>query len=223
MKNTLYDGRYALLTALCAMGISANAAAAPVISELFYDAVGTDSGVTFVELFGVPGEPLDGMMLEGINGTGGTVYKSVALSGMVPPDGVFVIGDDSGAGTAVAHADLVADIDLQNGPDSLVLRIDTAILDAVGYGQFGAGDVFAGEGAAAPDPVAGSSIARFYPLVDSQDNSLDFIVLDMPTPGFVPVGSVVPLPAAGWLFLSGLGAVLGVSRRWRRGPPTLAA
>ena len=187
-----------------------------VISELFYDASGTDAGQVFIELFGTPGESLDGLVLEGVNGTGGTVYTRLDLSGVIPGDGVFVIGDDSGGSTSVPNVDLIADVDFQNGPDSVVLRNGSIILDAVGYGSFGGGSIFAGEGAAAPDPASGSSIARFNPLLDSGDNSLDFVVFETPTPGSVPLVSSVPLPAGIWLFLSGL-LPLASSRFRRRG------
>ncbi|GMQ88122.1 MAG: hypothetical protein BMS9Abin08_1347 [Gammaproteobacteria bacterium] len=197
--------------------------ASPVISELFYDASGTDAGQVFVELFGMPGESLDGLVLEGVNGTGGTVYGSLDLSGeVIPGDGVFVIGDDNGGSTSVPNADLIADIDYQNGPDSVVLRSGSLILDAVGYGSFTGASIFAGEGAAAPDPASGSSIARFNPLLDSGDNSLDFVVLEMPTPGVVPLVSSVPLPAGIWLFISGLLPLVS-SRFLRRGGHSPAA
>ncbi len=202
-----------LVGPLCTLS-SAPLRAAPVISELFYDASGSDAGLVFVELFGAPGTSLDGLVLEGVNGGTGSVYTSVTLSGAIPGDGVFVIGDDAGGGlTSVAGVDLVADVDYQNGPDSVVLRDASGILDAVGYGSFGATDFFAGEGAAAPDPSTGSSIARFDPLSDSNDNSLDFIALSNPTPGSVPTLSSVPLPAAAWLFGSGLVAMTSVARR----------
>lgn len=188
--------------------------ASPVISELYYDASGPDSGLVFVELYGTPGTVLDSYRLEGINGTGGTVYSSVALSGVIPADGVFVIGDDDAGTTLVANADMIASIDYQNGPDSVVLRDDTAIFDAVGYGVFGASDIFAGEGSPAPDPVSGSSIARLNPALDSNDNSADFSVLDTPTPGSVPAQvSAVPVPAAAYLFGSGLLGLATVARR----------
>jgi hypothetical protein len=188
--------------------------ATPVISELFYDATGSDSGVAFVELFGTPGESLDDLVLEGVNGGNGTVYTSLNLNGIVPVDGVFLIGDDAGGGaTSVAGADFIGDVDYQNGPDSVVLRNASGILDAVGYGSFTASDIFTGEGGAAPDPLAGSSIARFNPLLDSNDNSVDFVVLTEPTPGSVPAVSSVPLPAAIWLFGSGLLGVISVGRR----------
>ena len=188
------------------------ALAAPVISELFYDASGGDAGLVFVELFGSPGESLDGLVLEGINGGNGDIYSSVALSGVIPDDGVFVIGDDSGGSTSVANADLIGDIDYQNGPDSVVLRGLSGVLDAVGYGVFGATDFFAGEGGAAPDPSAGSSIARLNALLDTGDNSIDFSVLDIPTPGSVPSASAVPLPASAWLLGSGLMTLVSLRR-----------
>ncbi len=187
--------------------------ATPVISELFYDAIGGDAGLVFVELFGLPGESVDGLVLEGINGDTGSVYSSFTLSGVIPDDGVFVIGDDSRGNTSVANVDLIGDIDYQNGPDSVVLRGVTGVLDAIGYGVFGAADIFAGEGGAAQDPLAGSSIARLNTVFDSGDNSIDFSVLTTPTPGTVPFPSTVPLPASAWLLGSGLMTLVSLRRR----------
>lgn len=186
--------------------------AGTVISEALYDAASTDNGNVFVELFGTPGSSLAGLSLEGVNGTDGSVYLSQALTGVIPGDGVFLIADDSGDGTTlVGNADLVLDIDFQNGPDSIVLRNGAGILDALGYGDFTSA-VFAGEGSAAPDAPAGSSLARLDPRVDSDDNFADFAVLAAPTPGSVPV-SAVPLPPALGLFLSGITGLVAVSRR----------
>ncbi len=200
----------------CGAGMTGfRADAAPVLSELFYDASGSDAGMVFVELFGSPGESLEGLLLEGVNGTGGTVYASISLSGVIPPDGVFVIADNNGGSTSVPEADFIADVDFQNGPDSVVLRNGVMVLDAVGYGDFGGGEVFAGEGTAAPDPGAGSSIARIDPRLDTDDNRVDFTVLDTPTPGVVPEASAVPLPAALWLFASGLIPLLASGRSGR--------
>lgn len=204
-------------TALCcatpAVLYSQCLTASPVISELFYDASGPDAGLSFVELYGTPGATLNGLRLEGINGTGGTVYSSFNLSGVFPVDGVFVIGDDDAGSTQVPGADLIGNIDYQNGPDSVVLRDDNTIFDAVGYGAFGAGDIFAGEGSPAADPASGSSIARFDPGLDTNDNSVDFITLASPTPGSVPGVSAVPIPAAFYLFMSGVISLVGIARR----------
>ena len=185
-----------------------------VISELLYDAASTDNGNVFVELFGTPGTVLDGWLLEGVNGADGSVYRSVVLAGVIPADGVFLIGDDSGDGsTLISDADLVLEIDFQNGPDSVVLRNGATVLDALGYGDF-TGQVFAGEGNAAPDAPSGSSLARHNPLLDTNNNFNDFMVLDLTTPGAVPV-SAVPVPPAVALFLSGIIGLVGVARKRR--------
>jgi hypothetical protein len=200
------------LPVLAAAMLSPVPSAATVISEAMYDAVGADNGSVFVELFGAPGTVLDGLALEGVNGGDGSVYLTLVLSGVIPGDGVFVVADDSGDGTTlVANADLIVNMDFQNGPDSIVLRDGGSVLDALGYGDFTSA-VFAGEGSAAPDAPAGSSLARFDPLADSNDNLSDFTVLDSPTPGNVPVSSV-PVPPALMLLLSGIGAFLGAARR----------
>ena len=62
--------------------------AAPLISEALYDAVGSDNGLSFVELYGEPGSSLDGLFLEGINGANGSAGPTVALSGVFPADGI---------------------------------------------------------------------------------------------------------------------------------------
>jgi hypothetical protein len=187
--------------------------ALPLLSEVFYDAVGSDDGQSFVELFAAPGTLLDGLTIEGVNGSGGAIGPVVALSGTVGADGLFVVADATSDGTtSVAEADLLASFDFQNGPDSIVLRSATAVLDAVGYGAFGAGDVFAGEGAAAEDAPAGSSLARRFADLDTGDNAADFVVLSAPTPGTAELA--LPEPTSGLLLAGGLG---GLARAGRGG------
>lgn len=204
------DGRI-LRRALCApvlLGLSSIAQADLIISEIYYDAPSGDTGKVFVELHGPAGFDLTGLELQGINGADGSAYKSVLLSGIIPADGLFVIADDAGGGTTlVANADLIADVDFQNGPDSIRLLDDGAVLDAVGYGDFTAA-LFAGEGQAAPDAGPGTSLSRVG-LVDTDNNLADFS-LTAPTPGSI---SAVPLPAAAWLFGSGLLGLVGAARR----------
>ena len=93
-----------------------SAGAAPLLSEVFYDASGSDDGLGFVELWGTPGTSLDGLVIEGINGSGGAVTHTLLLSGVIPTDGFFVIADDRGDGVSdVTNVDLVLDFDFQNG------------------------------------------------------------------------------------------------------------
>lgn len=203
-----------LVAGLLALLLAGPAHASPLISEVAYDALGSDDGGVFVELAGVPGAPVDGLALEGVNGSDGSVTVTVSLSGSFPADGLFVVADSAaGGGTRVAGADQLADFDFQNGPDSVLLLSGSTILDAVGYGSFGPGDVFAGEGSPAPDAPAGESIARRFADVDTGDNAADFVVLATPTPGSAPWQS---LPEPGAPALLGAAGLWAAGRRRRR-------
>lgn len=205
----------------------AGPAQATLISEFLYDAPGSDNGFGFVEIAGAAGRPLDGWSLVVINGANGEVASTIALVGSIPPDRVFVVADrGADGGTRVPEADHLENFDIQNGPDSLQLVDDTgAVLDAVGFGEFGAGDTFAGEGTPALEGPPGTSLARRYADSDSDDNGADFVVLDPPTPGLAsfladgptPPPSAIPEPNAA--LLCGLGLLALGARRWRPTAP----
>jgi hypothetical protein len=191
------------------------AAALPVLSEVFYDAVGSDDGFVFVEIHGGAGTNLDGLTVEGINGSDGSVTVSLALSGVIPADGLYVLADAAGGGvSSVPGADQLLNFDFQNGPDSILLRDGETVLDAVGYGVFDGAETFAGEGSPAPDPPAGSSLARRFADIDSGDNAADFVALEVPTPGSAPL-SGIPEPSSALLLTLGL---LGLARIGWRSP-----
>jgi hypothetical protein len=201
----------ALATAALA-ALAPPARAVPLISEVFYDAVGSDDGLGFVELYGSPGTPLDGLAIEVVNGSDGSVVTTLSLAGAIGPDGLFVVADRFADGTtAVVDADLLLNFDIQNGPDSVVLRATDVVLDALGFGDFAAA-FFAGEGTPAPDVPAGSSLARRFANVDTGDNALDFVELTLPTPGSAPLAPI-PEPSLGALSSAGLVGLALASRR----------
>jgi uncharacterized protein len=197
--------------------LPSGAVALPLLSEVFYDASGSDDGLSFVEIYAAPGTLLDGLIVEGINGSNGAVTDSLDLMGVVGASGLFVLADDAGDGTtAVADADQIADFDFQNGPDSVVLRDAGSVLDALGYGVFGPAETFAGEGSPAPDAPADSSLARLFADVDTDDNASDFAV-GAPTPGSATFAGV-PEPVSGTLFAAGLAGLAWRGRRIRSAP-----
>ena len=163
-----------------------------VINEVSYDAVGADSAAgntIFVELWGDPGASLEGWALVGVDGNTGADYNAIALDGQaIGPDGWFVIAHPSAAATILAAADLTsAQVDLQNGPDSVQLRWRGRVVDALGYGTFGAGTTFAGEGTAAAGVAAGRSLTRDASHADTGNNAADFASAT-PTPRADDVG-----------------------------------
>lgn len=195
--------------------VAFNVQATPIISEFYYDAPGSDDGQSFVEIAGLPGTSLEGFVLEGVNGANGAVGPSVVLSGSIGMNGLFVVADRLADGsTSVLGADLLANFDFQNGPDSVVLRQDGVVVDALGYGVFGAGEIYAGEGAPAPDVSAGQSLARLFANVDTDDNAADFVVLGTPTPGSAEFAAV-PEPTTALLLCFGLGGLAAGGRRHR--------
>lgn len=185
-------------TAFSCLAFLAASVQAASISEIFYDAPGSDRGNTFIELIGRPGETLDGLRLVGVNGSNGSDYLVIELSGTMPADGVLLIADGNEDSSAIHGAWLYTHADLQNGPDSLQLRRGDRVVDAVGYGDF-SNAVFAGLGTPAVDVAAGKSLTR---IAWTGDNASDYMEAD-PTPGMA-VPAPVPLPGALWLFVTGL-------------------
>jgi len=208
--------RSALVAAVFAMGgfaAPATSQAATLLSEVFYDASGSDDGQGFVEIAGAPGTVLDGLVVEAINGSDGAPTHSIVLQGTVGASGLFVLADATSAGTtSVAGADQLANFDFQNGPDSVTLLNGSVVLDAVGYGTFVPGTFFAGEGTPTVDPSAGESIQRRFADIDTQDNAADWIA-GAPTPGSA---ARVPEPNAALLLGSGLLGLATAGRRRRR-------
>ncbi len=151
------------------------------INEVMINDFGADDSC-FVEIYGPPGTNLTAYQLLGVRGQNGQEYHVIPLIGCeIPQDGFFVIGQSP----SVSNVDLVSQlVDYENGPDNLILRIDTVRVDAVGYGDFTLPDtVFCGEGEPSASPLPGTSLSRFPDGRDTNQNSLDFHRTAWITPG----------------------------------------
>ena len=152
-----------------------------VINELFYDAVGADDDV-FIELRGEPGKSLAGWRIEGVNGDTGTVYRTINLSGLIPGNGLYLIVTSNASAELKAKAQLIANVDFQNGPDGVTLRdADGAVADSLAYTDFEELVDGAGEGLEAYTTDPGMSLNRMNGI-DTNNNDDDFHSA-VPTPG----------------------------------------
>ncbi len=207
----------ALLALMLQWSLAAKTAGADMvlISEVLADASGSDNGRTFVELAGTPGLSLSGYTLVGINGGTGEVYLTIDLSAFsIPADGIFVAADAASGVTQVGDADAVFEgLDPQNGPDSMQLRLADVVIDALGYGDF-TGAFFSGEGSPVPIAPSGSSLARIFADVDTNDNAADFASLETPTPGSAPFSGPPPVPEPATALLLGAGLLSLVAGRF---------
>ena len=173
-----------------------------LINELSYDSQGRDSdpdNTLFVELWGPAGTSLEGWAVVGINGADGSETGRIELGGEVmAADGYFVIAHPQAEGALLSVADITdAKVDFQNGPDSVQLQWRGRVVDALGYGVFGAGTVFGGEGSPAAAASSGGSLTRDANHTDTDDNSADFVAIAVPTPRAAQLGCLDECPAQG--------------------------
>jgi hypothetical protein len=97
--------------------------------------------------------------------------------------GYFVVAQDSTVKVPASATKMIkTTADLQNGPDSVVLKHSGTAIDALGYGSFAMGQFFKGE--KFPAMTTSSSLCRLPSGKDSGDNSADFFVC-APTPGTI--------------------------------------
>lgn len=160
------------------------------LNEVYINSPGSDTGC-FVELYFPGGTSLNGYSLVGVNGNGGTVYDIIDLTGYsIPADGYFVIAQDD----TVANYDLIDTfVDYQNGPDSVQLRMDETIVDAMGYGDFSSA-VFGGEGLPVPYVSTEYSYSRIPDGTDTDDNSVDFLAGNLTAGEANDEATIVPTP-----------------------------
>ncbi len=156
-----------LALALCAP------AARPLIAEVFYDAVGDDTGWEFVELFnpGPRAASLAGLRLEAGDGSGPgrwTLRWTGGSGDSVAAGGRFVVG----GAKVEPPPQAVVTLDLQNGPDAVRLVWPEGAVEVVGYGAHEFAEYSCG--APGPDVPAGQSLARVPDDADLGSNALDF-------------------------------------------------
>jgi len=153
-----------------------------VINEVDYDNPGTDS-LEYVEIYNSNDTVMDltGMRLDFINGSNGSVYRSIDLSGAIDANGFVTIGAPGLTNVTIPFS--VASNAIQNGPDGInLIDASSAVVDSIAYGGAVAG---AGEGAllTVVDTIDGS-ICRIPDGHDSDDNANDFLLCTS-TPGAV--------------------------------------
>lgn len=152
-----------------------------LVNEVFYDALGDDTGWEFVELLnpGAAPAPLAGLRLESGDGSQPgrwTLRWTAAAGDTVAPHARFVVG----GARVTPPPDRVAALDLQNGPDALRLVWPDGAVEVVGWGAHEFAEYACG--APAPDAPSGSALARVPDGIDRGGNLLDFRVAP-PSPG----------------------------------------
>jgi hypothetical protein len=166
--------------ALCAL-VGCAPPAHPIVTEVYYDAPGDDTGWEFVELFNPLARdvPLAGVTLEAGDGAGAgrwTVRWTGGARDTIRAHSRFVVG-----GAHVSPApDAIVTLELQNGPDGLRLTWPDGARETVGWGALQFPEYACG--APAPDVAAGQSLARIPDDADLGSTALDFRAAD-PSPG----------------------------------------
>ena len=145
----------------------------PIVAEVYYDAIGDDTGFEFVEILNPTGAdwPLAGLRLDAGDGAGPgrwTARWTGAAGDTVRAHARFVIG-----GARVSPPpDAVATLDLQNGPDGMRLVWPDGATEVVGWGALAYPEYFCG--APAADAPAGESLARVPDEAETGSNAGDF-------------------------------------------------
>lgn len=199
--------------------------AAVIINEIDYDQPGSDTA-EFIELFNSGGSTisLENYSIDLINGQDSSVYRSIDLSGFnIQANNYFVVCNDVSLVANCNYSFTTSSGWFQNGaPDAVALYGEGQLLDSLSY-EGGLSPFTEGDALTTGDSNTDIySLSRISNGFDSNNNALDFR-LGCITPGSaniegsgdcsIPQVSAVPIPAAFWLFGSGLIGLVGLARR----------
>lgn len=214
--------KLSILLALSTLSSLPDAGAAIFINEVDYDQPGSDTA-EFIELFnnGSANISLDGYDIDLINGSNSSVYRHIDLSGYTINSGAYFVVCNDPSQVANCNDNFTATTGwIQNGaPDALALYDNNQLMvDALSY-----------EGELSPfsestNAVVKDSNSVITSLSRLEDGYTGFN-LGCITPGSAniagsgncsqPEVNAVPVPAAIWLFGSGLIALLGIGNKNR--------
>jgi hypothetical protein len=211
------------LTCIFAALHAANAG--PIMSEIFYDPVGADDKLEWVELYNPDSVAVDLSTYSLGNGGTSYTYSKVQLAGTIAAYGYFLVGgptSSSGNGNPVFNQAVDFNPDFQNGTnpgDGIALfnvaaasiNASTVPIDAVIYGVNNASGLLDETGVAGGVDVAGapsgSSIGRTSLAGGWQ-------IQGSPSPGWGPMP--IPEPATATLMLTGTLLLCARLRRKRK-------
>ena len=205
--------------------ISLTSHASVVINEIDYDQPGTDTA-EFIELFnsGTSSVSLDNFTIELINGNNSLSYRTISLSNFsIDANAYFVVCGDASLVANCDYSFTTTSSWMQNGsPDGVGLYENDNLRDSLSY-----------EGVLFPltegdqllvidNAIDVFSISRIANGIDTNNNADDF-QLGCITPGTINIAgtgdcsyasvNAVPVPAAAWLFSSGLLGLAGIARK----------
>lgn len=208
--------------------IALSSHASVVINEIDYDQPGTDAA-EFIELYnsGASAVSLDNFTIELINGNNSLSYRTINLSSFsIDANAYFVVCGDASLVANCDYSFTTTTSWMQNGaPDGVGLYENDNLLDSLSY-----------EGVLFPltegdqllvidNAIDNFSISRIANGIDTNNNANDF-QLGCVTPGTINIAgtgdcsyaniNAVPVPAAAWLFGSGLLGLVGVARKKQR-------
>lgn len=198
MPSDLVVGVFLFLLISLAISLSGGQAKASladhaVINEVSIDSLSGSGGTEddWVELYNPTAQAIDlsGWSIQKTSGTGGSLVKA-SLSGAIPAEGYFlIVRDNIDTDQALKDlADILVSDSFSLAQDNIIYLVnnniaisgaaDPDIVDLVGFGE-----ASYYEGAApAPEIPEAKSISRVPAGEDTDENSLDFLVLNTPTP-----------------------------------------